>query len=121
MNLELFCFGHAAGTYPVTFFEQRSFPFGVVFASDFMADLVADRLTLLAVAPLGDLNVLAAIGEHDESSKRILETFWIWLRELKKVSSSRAGCARCLKCLIGRHLWVRGFLNSEGVYLGRRS
>ena len=46
-----------------------------------MADDTADRLTFLAVAPFGDLNVFAAVGEH-ETSRRTL-TFWIWLGELE--------------------------------------
>ena len=61
----------------MTFLGQSSFLLGCVFVSDFMADLVAGRLTFLAVTPLGDLNVFAALGDHGESSKRILETFWI--------------------------------------------
>ena len=61
--------------------------------------MVADRLTLLAVAPLGDLNVLAAIGEHDESSKRILETFWIWLRELEESVKLAGGLCRMSEML----------------------
>ena len=86
MNLELLHFGHAAGTYPVTFLEQGSFLLGVVFIPDFMADLVVDRPTFLAVAPFGDLNMFAATGDHDDSSNNS-RRFGFSLESRKKVSS----------------------------------
>lgn len=57
-----------------------------------MADDTAVRLTFLTVAPLGDLNVFAAVGEH-EPSKRTLKRFGFSLESWKTVSSSRENSA----------------------------
>ena len=57
-----------------------------------MADDTADRLTFLAVAPLGGLNVFAAVRDH-EPSRRTLKRFGFSLESWKTVSSSRENSA----------------------------
>lgn len=86
MNLEFLGFRYTAGAYPVAFLEQRSFLIGVFFISHFMADLFADRLTFHAAAPFGNLNVFAAVSNHDESSNGS-KCFGFRLESRKKVSS----------------------------------